>query len=165
MGSTSPVHAAVSAQLKCITGSETCRAADEARGLTSRRTRHMTSGRGGRLGAFQRRERLFKRCCCPVVGLAPRARRRRANDAAGTGHKVSDQRNARGRVCDRDHFGRRDRVRVRREIRRQMIYLITWEFPRLCRGGSRSLTYTAVVLRETCDGLRHDVMRGQQGQA
>jgi hypothetical protein len=23
--------------------------------------------------------------------------------------------------------------------------LITWEFPRLCRGGSRSLTYTAVV--------------------
>src|SRR6266446_296173 len=38
--------------------------------------------------------------------------------------------------------------------------LITWEFPRLCRGGSRSLTYTAVVLRETCDGLRHDVMRG-----
>jgi len=38
--------------------------------------------------------------------------------------------------------------------------LLTWEFPRLCRGGSRSLTYTAVVLRETCDGLRHDVMRG-----
>src|SRR5258708_17036368 len=38
--------------------------------------------------------------------------------------------------------------------------LITWEFPRLCRGGSRSLTYTAVVLRETCDGLRRDVMRG-----
>jgi hypothetical protein len=38
--------------------------------------------------------------------------------------------------------------------------LITWEFPRLCRGGSRSLTYTAVVFRETCDGLRHDVMRG-----
>jgi hypothetical protein len=25
--------------------------------------------------------------------------------------------------------------------------LITWEFPRLCRGGSRSLTYTAVVRR------------------
>ena len=25
--------------------------------------------------------------------------------------------------------------------------LITWEFPRLCRGGSRSLTYTAVVPR------------------
>jgi hypothetical protein len=23
--------------------------------------------------------------------------------------------------------------------------LITWEFPRLCRGGSRSLTYAAVV--------------------
>src|SRR5260370_14714916 len=38
--------------------------------------------------------------------------------------------------------------------------LITWSFPRLCRGGSRSLTYAAVVLRETCDGLRHDVMRG-----
>ena len=38
--------------------------------------------------------------------------------------------------------------------------LITWEFPRLCRGGSRSLTYTAVVLRETCDGLKRDVMRG-----
>ena len=38
MDSTSPVYAAVSAQLKCITGSETCRAADEARGLTSRRT-------------------------------------------------------------------------------------------------------------------------------
>ena len=32
--------------------------------------------------------------------------------------------------------------------------------PRHCRGGSGSLTYTAVVLRETCDGLRHDVMRG-----
>jgi len=44
--------------------------------------------------------------------------------------------------------------------------LITWEFPRLCRGGSRSLTYTAVVLRETCDGLRNDVMpAGQQGRA
>jgi hypothetical protein len=28
-------------------------------------------------------------------------------------------------------------------VRKQ--YLITWEFPRLCRGGSRSLTYTAVV--------------------
>src|SRR5260370_31957476 len=27
-------------------------------------------------------------------------------------------------------------------------------------GSSRSLAYTAVVLRETCDGLRHDVMRG-----
>src|SRR6266446_8891082 len=40
------------------------------------------------------------------------------------------------------------------------VYLITREFPRLCRGGSRSLTYTVVVLRETCDGLRHDVMRG-----
>ena len=25
--------------------------------------------------------------------------------------------------------------------------LITWEFPRLCRGGSRSLTYAAVVPR------------------
>src|SRR6266849_3782267 len=44
--------------------------------------------------------------------------------------------------------------------------LITWEFPRLCRGGSRSLTYTAVVLRKTCDGLRHDVIpAGQQGKA
>jgi hypothetical protein len=32
--------------------------------------------------------------------------------------------------------------------------LITWEFPRLCRGGSRSLTYTAVVLQEACDGLK-----------
>src|SRR5260221_14468076 len=27
-------------------------------------------------------------------------------------------------------------------------------------GSSRSLAYTAVVLRETCEGLRHDVMRG-----
>jgi site-specific DNA recombinase len=27
--------------------------------------------------------------------------------------------------------------------------LITWEFPRLCRGGSRSLTYTAVVQRRS----------------
>jgi hypothetical protein len=27
--------------------------------------------------------------------------------------------------------------------------LITWEFPRLCRGGSRSLTYTAVVRRRS----------------
>src|SRR5712671_6879826 len=27
----------------------------------------------------------------------------------------------------------------------QLRRLITWEFPRLCRGGSRSLTYTAVV--------------------
>ena len=44
--------------------------------------------------------------------------------------------------------------------------LITWEFLRLCRGGSRSVTYTAVVLRETCEGLRHDVMpAGQQGRA
>src|SRR5258708_39700784 len=44
--------------------------------------------------------------------------------------------------------------------------LLTWEFPRLCRGGSRSLTYTAVVLRKTCDGLRHDVIpAGQQGKA
>jgi hypothetical protein len=25
------------------------------------------------------------------------------------------------------------------------VLLITWEFPRLCRGGSRSLTYAAVV--------------------
>src|SRR5258708_26333395 len=33
-------------------------------------------------------------------------------------------------------------------------YLLTWEFPRLCRGGSRSLTYTAVVLQEACDGLK-----------
>jgi len=32
--------------------------------------------------------------------------------------------------------------------------LIAWEFPRLCRGGSRSLTYTAVVLQEACDGLK-----------
>src|SRR5512136_2823626 len=32
--------------------------------------------------------------------------------------------------------------------------LITWEFPRLCRGGSRSLTYAAVVVREACDGLK-----------
>src|SRR5467141_2631847 len=46
------------------------------------------------------------------------------------------------------------------------VNLITWEFPRLCRGGSRSLTYTAVVLRKTCDGLRHDVIpAGQQGKA
>jgi hypothetical protein len=43
---------------------------------------------------------------------------------------------------------------------RDSIILITWEFPRLCWGGSRSLTYTAVVLRKTCDGLRHDMMRG-----
>ena len=27
------------------------------------------------------------------------------------------------------------------------VMLITWEFPRLCRGGSRSLTYAAVVPR------------------
>jgi hypothetical protein len=27
----------------------------------------------------------------------------------------------------------------------RILMLITWEFPRLCRGGSRSLTYTAVV--------------------
>ncbi len=57
-------------------------------------------------------------------------------------------------------------MRMSSGVRRSALALITWEFPRLCRGGSRSLTYTAVVLRETCDGLRHDVMpAGQQGRA
>src|SRR5713226_5268351 len=58
------------------------------------------------------------------------------------------------------------RHRPSRRGRRTETSLITWEFPRLCRGGSRSLTYTAVVLRKTCDGLRHDVIpAGQQGKA
>jgi hypothetical protein len=38
------------------------------------------------------------------------------------------------------------------QIKYQMVpqdILITWEFPRLCRGGSRSLTYTAVVRRRS----------------
>ena len=35
--------------------------------------------------------------------------------------------------------------------------------PRLCRGGNRSLTYTVVVLRETCDGLRHEHRLSAQG--
>ena len=43
---------------------------------------------------------------------------------------------------------------------RKVAGLITWEFPRLCRGGSRSLTYTAVVLQEACDGLKTVMLRG-----
>jgi hypothetical protein len=43
---------------------------------------------------------------------------------------------------------------------RSLLRLITWEFPRLCRGGSKSLTFTAVV---QCRSSRRRVNRHTEG--
>jgi hypothetical protein len=54
-------------------------------------------------------------------------------------------------VRNQDAFDDRDRAFVLMSSSDHCVHdallgeLITWEFPRLCRGGSRSLTYAAVV--------------------